>query len=124
MRRYLYPVFALLTLLLCASARAEAPEAGKAAWTVLVYCSGSNLESSAGLATANLEEISRVSPMPDLYALFQKEALQTTADEDIHILIETGGSKKWHTGERLGFSVPADRVWAPAERASTPSTRL
>ena len=110
MRRILFPLLVLMGMLLCASCRAEAPDDGKAAWTVLVYCSGSNLESSGGLATANLEEISRVSPIPDMYSLFQKEAMQSATGEDVHILIETGGSKAWHTEERLGFSVSTEAL--------------
>ena len=51
-------------------------------WTVMIYMCGADLESasdSPGLATLDIEEILSVSNQP----------------EDVNIIIETGGAKKW-----------------------------
>ena len=48
-------------------------------WTIMVYLCGSDLESSGGLASLNLEEMcSAVLP------------------EDVNVLVETGGSSAWY----------------------------
>lgn len=51
------------------------------AWTIMIYMCGSDLESDNSLATADLQEILSVSGQPD----------------DINVLIETGGARKWNT---------------------------
>ncbi len=99
---------AVLTLLLAltcgalASARAEGGDA--ASWTVLIYMCGSDLESEGGLASANLEEISRTSPFPDI------SPADVPRDSAVNLLIETGGCLQWQTGSRLGFDVAADKL--------------
>ena len=49
-------------------------------WTIMIYMCGSNLESDDGLASADIEEMLRVSGQPD----------------DVNIIIETGGTTYWH----------------------------
>ena len=48
-------------------------------WTILIYMCGADLESGSGLASMDLDEILSVDNQPD----------------DMNIVIETGGSKKW-----------------------------
>lgn len=64
-----------------------------AAWTVLIYLCGTDLESQNGMATANLTEISK-----------------TLANQNVNVLIETGGAKSWSTKEKLGFDIATDRL--------------
>ena len=54
------------------------------AWTIMIYMCGSDLESDSrdgGLATEDIKEILQVAGQP----------------EDINIIIETGGARKWKT---------------------------
>ena len=60
------------------------------AWTILIYMCGSDLESDEYLATADIEEILSVSNQPD----------------DINIVIETGGAKKWSST----YSISNDKL--------------
>lgn len=53
----------------------------KAKQTILLYTIGSDLETSAGMATYNLRQILKSS---------------FSADEDINVVIMTGGSNKWN----------------------------
>ena len=52
----------------------------KDSWTIMVYISGADLESDDRAATADIQEIVSVANQPD----------------DINIIIQTGGSTKWH----------------------------
>ena len=49
------------------------------AWTVMIYMCGSDLESESNLASADIAEILKVRNQP----------------QDVNVIIETGGSKKW-----------------------------
>lgn len=50
----------------------------KGTWTVFVYLCGSNLESSKGYASGDMEEM-----------------IESSANDDIQFVVETGGSTKW-----------------------------
>jgi len=79
---------------------AEAEEnASKAKWTIMIYLCGSDLESGNAMATYNLQEISE-SVLPE--GLAEHNA--------VNVLIETGGSKKWHAQESLGLDIAVDRL--------------
>ena len=57
------------------------PTTGKAAWTIMIYMCGADLESNYGLATSDIQEILAVSGQPS----------------DVNIIIQTGGAAKWKT---------------------------
>lgn len=65
---------------------------------------GSDLETEGGLATANLAEISRSSPFPDI------SPADVPLESAVNLLIETGGCRQWQTGRRLGFEIDADKL--------------
>ncbi|WP_130836619.1 clostripain-related cysteine peptidase [Lachnoclostridium sp. Marseille-P6806] len=66
--------------------------AGAPSFTLLVYMIGSDLESEYGAASEDLMEM-LAAPAPDLGA---NAAEETGEDEGgLHILIQTGGAKKW-----------------------------
>ena len=56
-------------------------EQTKDAWTVMMYVSGSNLESEGGAATADMSEVLSIENQP----------------EDVNILYQTGGTTKWYS---------------------------
>lgn len=56
----------------------EIPAVKKSSWSVLIYLCGSNLESEMGMAGKNLDEI-----------------LSADIPEDVNVIIQTGGAKKW-----------------------------
>lgn len=66
-----------------ATANCEVTVLSSSSWTVLIYMCGSDLESEDGyyLATADIKEICGVTGQP----------------EDVNIVIQTGGAKKWST---------------------------
>ena len=68
-------------------------DSGNADWTVLIYLCGTDLESQYGMATVNLEEISRTLP-----------------SGNVNVIIETGGAKKWKAQKKLGLDIASDRV--------------
>ena len=76
MKKSLIALAALLLLLLAPAC------AGAMRTSVLVYMSGSDLESEAASATADLREMI---------------AAGIASDGEITILVETGGAEKWHT---------------------------
>ena len=84
-------LLAFSTLPVMAEESAEAAE--NAAWTVMIYLCGTDLESKNGMATENLLEISK-----------------TLANQQVNVLIETGGAKAWSTKEKLGFDIATDRL--------------
>ncbi len=84
-------LLAFSSLPVIAEESAEAAE--KAAWTVMIYLCGTDLESKNGMATENLLEISK-----------------TLANQQVNVLIETGGAKAWSTKEKLGFDIATDRL--------------
>lgn len=63
--------------------QAEEQTNQESSWTVAIYMCGSDLESSAGCASCDLFEILDAEGVP----------------EDVQIIIETGGSKKWNFKE-------------------------
>lgn len=64
-----------------------------AEWNVLIYLCGTDLESKGGMATNNLEMITN-----------------TTPDEKVNVLIETGGTSEWNAKERLGMDIANDKL--------------
>ena len=87
-----------LMLAVCGcAALAEAPAADSAAvadWTVLIYLCGTDLETNNQMATLNLREIA-----------------QTTPSEQVNVVIETGGTRKWHAAEAIdGLNIAADKL--------------
>lgn len=59
----------------------ETPTTNKAAWTIMIYLCGADLESDGGYATSDINEILSVAGQPD----------------DVNIIIQTGGAKSWST---------------------------
>lgn len=84
-------LLAFSALPVMAEESAEAAES--AAWTVMIYLCGTDLESKNGMATENLLEISK-----------------TLANQQVNVLIETGGAKAWSIKEKLGFDIATDRL--------------
>ena len=64
-----------------------------AMWTVMIYLCGTDLESEGGMATSNLEMISKTVP-----------------DSNVNVLIQTGGTKAWQTEEKIGINIAADKL--------------
>ncbi len=96
-----------------APARAEAAEnEGTAEWTVMFYLCGSDLESGHGYATENLKEIMTCKSYAKIWSMTHGEAGDETPDpspEGVNIVMETGGSKKWHT-EDFDIEIATDRL--------------
>ncbi len=80
-------------------------------WTVLVYLCGSDLESNHGFASLDLEEIQMCkAPVAFADALNAAEGVaEKQPRNDVNLLIETGGSRQWHT-EALDFSIASDSL--------------
>ena len=87
-----------------AEAAEEAPEAAEeapaaltpkdpAAWTVMVYLCGTDLESGGGMATTNLKMIANTEP-----------------NENVNVLIQTGGTKSWQAKDAVGMDIATDRL--------------
>ena len=87
-----------------AAATEEAPEAAEeapaaltpkdpAAWTVMVYLCGTDLESGGGMATTNLKMIANTEP-----------------NENVNVLIQTGGTKSWQAKDAVGMDIATDRL--------------
>lgn len=104
MKRRTAWLLAILLMIPWTIAFGEATDPNQAAWTVLIYMCGSDLESEGGFATANLEEIRKTSPFPDIVPM------EDTGDASVNILIQTGGCIQWRTEEKLGFAVAEDRL--------------
>ena len=99
----------LMLLGLPAAAPAFAEEGGPelSEWTVMFYFCGSDLESERAYATGNLEEISYCLTY-DTISNFRENLPDIPPDtEAVNVVIETGGSKKWHA-ESLGMDVRTD----------------
>ena len=65
----------------------------EAQWTVMLYLCGTDLESDGGMASNNLEMISKTIP-----------------DGDVNFLIETGGAKEWHAKDKVGIDIATDKL--------------
>lgn len=108
--RTLLVVLALSAVLLFSvGALAEAQEEPDE-WTVLFYVCGSNLESVYSYATTNLDEIAQVYYPNNVYPSMLEP--EDTSSENyvkeqpgkVNVLIETGGSSKWHAQD-LGMDI-------------------
>ncbi len=64
-----------------------------AQWTVMIYLCGSDLESDNGMATENLQMISRTVP-----------------NDQVNVVFQTGGAKAWKAEEKLGIDIATDRL--------------
>ena len=103
-------ILLLLTALAGWTALAEqAEEAEPAEWTVMFYFCGADLESKYSYATGNLQEISETYYSSILLPFMDED--ETTIPPDWHseqgevnVLIQTGGSKKWHAQD-LGMDI-------------------
>lgn len=62
-------------------------------WTVMVYLCGTDLESRGGMATINLVEMA-----------------ETIPNENINVVVETGGTRTWQTEEQLGLKIANDKL--------------
>lgn len=91
----------LTSLAACGAAPAPAADdaadndggAAAAAWTVLMYFCGTDLESDGGMATVNLEEIA-----------------STVPNEEVNVVIQTGGTKKWQAEASVGLDIDENRL--------------
>lgn len=80
-KRFLSLLLVLVFMLSGLSAMAEEAEnPSKAKWTVLMYLCGSNLESNWACATYDLDQLALAA-----------------ASEDVNFVVQTGGSREWHT---------------------------
>ena len=100
-------LIAMAALMLLLAAFAGAPALAEETtpdldeWTVLFYFCGSDLESKYSYASGNLEEIGRVH-YPDNYFSVLVERYGVESEKSapmgkVNILVETGGSREWHT---------------------------
>lgn len=84
--RFLLPIFVMMGLLL---GGCTGIGSAQDSWAVYIYMCGSDLETSKGFATGNLDAMRSV-PLP----------------ENVRFVIQTGGAEKWHTkgipGDALG----------------------
>ena len=85
-------VFVAILNLFAACAEEAAQEPSRE-WNVLIYMCGTDLESQYSAASNNLAEIATA-----------------TANDNVNILIETGGAKEWHSQELLGIEIANDRL--------------
>ena len=80
-----------------AEAAEEAPAAltpkEPAAWTVMIYLCGTDLESEGGMATTNLKMIANTVP-----------------NEKVNVLIQTGGAESWQAKDEVGMDIAPDRL--------------
>ena len=106
-----FAALAAVLLLLCVGGFALAEEAGTAPdeWTVLFYFCGSDLESRYGFASDDLKEISDVM-FPYDYSVWENFGAMRDVGK-VNVLIETGGSRAWHTKEKkIDIDVSADAL--------------
>ena len=113
-------LFTLLLWLLFAAALCAIPalaEGGPSAvrdspaeWTVLFYMCGSDLESTNGYATGNLEEIAKVAyPLEEMIDVMESDAeiqpyVQIPDGGRVNVAIQTGGCREWHA-QALGMDI-------------------
>ncbi len=95
LRQWLSWGLAALLLLSCTLACAEEKpaETSLPQWTVMLYLCGTDLESQSSMATHNLMEIS-----------------QTWPNSEVNVVIQTGGTREWHTKESLGFDIASNKT--------------
>ena len=109
MKRFLLLMALLLSLAAVFPGHAEQAEEAISEWTVMFYFCGSDLESGHSYATGNLEEISYCLTYDTITSAMQGKKDAAPETEDVNVVIETGGSKKWHA-ETLGMEVKTDRL--------------
>ena len=97
----------LLTLVLILPGCAEEQGQETAEWTVLFYFCGSDLESEHSYASGNLAEITTCMSYKTRGGVMMPEDGSEGPAEDVNVVIETGGSKKWHAQE-LGMNIRTD----------------
>jgi len=74
----------------------EAPEKTPkepAAWTLMIYLCGTDLETRNGMATANLKMIA-----------------DTVPNDAVNVVIETGGTAGWQAEDAVGIDIAEDRL--------------
>ena len=76
-----------------AETTAELTPKEPAAWTVMIYLCGTDLESVGGMATENLKMIANTVP-----------------DEKVNVLIQTGGARSWQAEDAVGIDIAEDRL--------------
>ena len=76
-----------------AEAPSEITPKGPAAWTVMIYLCGTDLESEGGMATTNLKMIANTVP-----------------NEKVNVLIQTGGAESWQAKDEVGMDIAPDRL--------------
>ena len=74
-------------------APAELTPKEPAAWTVMIYLCGTDLESEGGMATTNLKMIANTVP-----------------NEKVNVLIQTGGAESWQAKDEVGMDIAPDRL--------------
>lgn len=110
-------LLALLALMIVPTALAGATELAGAAddWTVLIYMCGSDLESKDGMASYNLSEIAKATPVtPEMLNMFGSLYITEVdsanyAQGKVNVLIETGGCGQWHARD-VGLDIATDRL--------------
>ena len=70
----------------------DTSEEKKADWTVLAYICGTDLESEGAMASYNFSEIA-----------------QTLPNDSVNVVIQTGGTRQWHT-EELGIKLDSKKT--------------
>ena len=75
-----------------------------AAWTVMIYLCGTDLETVGGMATTNLKMIANTVP-----------------NEKVNVLIQTGGTESWQAKDEVGMDIASDRLqrWSWGENGFT-----
>jgi len=105
-------LLAAACLLLAGIGLAAAEE--EAEWTVMFYFCGSDLESEYGYASGDLEEIREVFCPMDWSGISTDEEVNLKVRDigKVNILVETGGSKVWHSaGAGIEVSPDALQRW-------------
>ena len=74
-------------------APAELTPKEPAAWTVMIYLCGTDLETGGGMATTNLKMIANTEP-----------------NEKVNVLIQTGGTESWQAKDEVGMDIAPDRL--------------
>ena len=74
-------------------APAELTPKEPAAWTVMIYLCGTDLETGGGMATTNLKMIANTVP-----------------NEKVNVLIQTGGTESWQAKDEVGMDIASDRL--------------
>lgn len=95
------------------AAAAQPEAAGPAEWTVLFYLCGSDLESKHGYATETLIDLGSVITYPaawNLTRLAGAPIMDPDAALPVNVVVQTGGSREWHTPEELNMNVASDRL--------------